>query len=46
MFLERPKEQKSCLKKQKITLHVPEKLWTSIQEKAKKRIFKEGSNLN
>lgn len=37
MFLERPKEQKGCLKKQKkITLRVPEKLWTSIQEKAKK----------
>jgi hypothetical protein len=37
MFLERPKDQESNLKKQKkITLRVPEKLWVSIQEKAKK----------
>lgn len=37
MFLERPKEQASNLKKQKkITLRVPDKLWSSIQEKARK----------
>ena len=37
MFLERPKEIDNQLKKQKkITLRVPEKLWSSIQEKAKR----------
>lgn len=37
MFLERPKAIDNQLKKQKkITLRVPEKLWSSIQEKAKK----------
>lgn len=36
MFLERPIEHSNALKKQKkITLRVPEKLWTSIQVKAK-----------
>ena len=37
MFLERPKEIDAQLKKQKkITLRVPDKLWVSIQEKAKR----------
>lgn len=37
MFLERPKEQKIIINEQKkITLRVPEKLWASIQEKARK----------
>ena len=37
MFLERPKEIDNQLKKQKkITLRVPDKLWSSIQEKAKR----------
>lgn len=37
MFLERPKEQTTTLKKQKkITLRVPDKLWASIQDKAQK----------
>lgn len=36
MFLERPKEQNIKVKKQKkITLRVPDKLWTLIQAKAK-----------
>ena len=36
MFLERPKEKDTKSKGQKkITLRVPDKLWTSIQEKAK-----------
>jgi len=36
MFLDRPIEKDNNLKKQKkITLRVPEKLWLSIQEKAK-----------
>ena len=36
MFLERPKEKDVRAKTQKkITLRVPDKLWTSIQEKAK-----------
>ena len=36
MFLERPKEKNIQIKTQKkITLRVPEKLWASIQEKAK-----------
>ena len=36
MFLERPQEKTSVsLKQKKITLRVPEKLWNSIQEKAK-----------
>ncbi len=37
MFLERPKEKESVsIKQKKITIRVPEKLWTSIQDKAKK----------
>ncbi len=37
MFLERPRDEKTPLKLQKkITLRIPEKLWNSIQEKAKK----------
>jgi len=36
MFLERPKEkEENSIKQKKITLRVPEKLWSSIQEKAK-----------
>lgn len=36
MFLERPKEKESrAIKQKKITLRVPDKLWSSIQEKAK-----------
>lgn len=36
MFLERPKEKEDKSKKQKkITLRVPDKLWSAIQEKAK-----------
>lgn len=36
MFLERPKEKNIKIKTQKkITLRVPDKLWTSIQKKAK-----------
>lgn len=43
MFLERPKEEKTNLKKQKkITLRVPDKLWASIQEKAKKEYSGKG----
>ena len=37
MFLERPKEKEDNeIKQKKITLRVPDKLWISIQEKAKK----------
>lgn len=36
MFLERPKETPvKSVKQKKITIRVPDKLWTSIQEKAK-----------
>jgi hypothetical protein len=36
MFLERPKEKETKIKTQKkITLRVPDKLWASLQEKAK-----------
>lgn len=36
MFLERPQDEKTSSKLQKkITLRIPEKLWNSIQEKAK-----------
>ena len=36
MFLERPKEKDiKPIKQKKITLRVPDKLWSSIQEKAK-----------
>jgi|GEM_PF-2465915 len=43
MFLERPKEQEVGLKKQKkITLRVPDKLWSSIQDKAKREYFGRG----
>lgn len=43
MFLERPIEKENNkLKYKKITLRVPEKLWSSIQEKAKKEYVGRG----
>lgn len=43
MFLERPQEKEKNLKLQKkITLRVPEKLWESIQDKAKMEYFGRG----
>lgn len=43
MFLERPQDKKSDLKPQKkITLRVPDKLWESIQEKAKNEYLGRG----
>lgn len=43
MFLERPHEKESkTIKQKKITLRVPDKLWNSIQEKAKEEYTGKG----